>query len=85
MLEAAAVCAAEGIPISTHCAPALHLHPASAVPGLRHAEYFHDHVRIESMFFDGVPSPVDGAISPDLSAPGNGLVFRRRDAEPFAL
>ena len=85
LLEAAAVCAAEGIPISTHCAPASHLHPASAVPGLRHAEYFHDHVRIESMFFDGVPSPVDGAISPDLSAPGNGLVFRRRDAEPFAL
>ena len=27
----------------------------AAIP-LRHLEYFHDHVRIERMFFDGVPN-----------------------------
>ena len=50
---------------------------------MRHAEYFHDHVRIERMFFDGVPQPLDGALQPDLSLPGFGVTFRRADAEPY--
>jgi hypothetical protein len=35
-------------------------------------EYFHDHVRIEHMLFDGVATPKDGALRPDLSRPGMG-------------
>ncbi len=50
----------------------------------RHAEYFHDHVRIERMLFDGVPEPVNGALAPDLSRPGLGLILKSVDAQKFA-
>ena len=46
-----------GLEVSGHCAPHLHAHVAAAVPNLRHLEWFHDHVRIESMFFDGTLDP----------------------------
>ena len=48
-LQIAALCEAFHIDLSGHCAPALHLHVACAVPRLRHLEWFHDHVRIEHM------------------------------------
>jgi hypothetical protein len=51
---------------------------------LRHVEWFHDHVRIERMFFDGAPVPADGTIAPDLSRPGHGLTLKRADVERFA-
>jgi hypothetical protein len=51
---------------------------------LRHLEWFHDHVRIEHMLFDGAPIPKNGAIRPDLSRPGNGLAFKHQDAARFA-
>jgi L-alanine-DL-glutamate epimerase-like enolase superfamily enzyme len=82
-LEAAALCEAHHIDLSGHCAPSLHLHAACAVPRLRHLEWFHDHVRIEQMLFDGAPAPRDGVIRPDLSRPGIGLAFKRQDAERF--
>ena len=47
-------------------------------------EYFHDHVRIEQIFFDGLPSLIDGELRPDLSRPGNGLELKRADAQRFA-
>ena len=70
--------------LSGHCAPALHLHAACAAPRFRHLEWFHDHVRIEQMLFDGVTAPADGALRPDLSRPGMGLELKRQDAERFA-
>ena len=70
---------------SAHCAPALHVHAASAVPRLRHLEWFHDHVRIEHMLFDGAPVPKNGAIEPDMTRPGLGLAFKHQDAERFAV
>lgn len=79
------LCEAQQMPLSTHCASALHLHPACALKRLRHVEYFHDHVRIERMFFDGVPEPVDGALTPDLSRPGLGLAFKRGEANRYAI
>ena len=57
------------VPLSAHCAPALHLHVACAAPRLVHQEWFHDHVRIEAMLFDGAPRAHDGAIAPDLRVP----------------
>jgi hypothetical protein len=48
-------------------------------------EYFHDHVRIEQMFFDGVVTPIDGALRPDLSRPGMGLEFKHSDAVKYAV
>jgi L-alanine-DL-glutamate epimerase-like enolase superfamily enzyme len=83
-LAAGALADAFGIDLSCHCAPALHLHAACAAPRLRHCEWFHDHVRIEHLLFDGAPVPHRGAIRPDLSRPGLGLELKRADAERFA-
>jgi L-alanine-DL-glutamate epimerase-like enolase superfamily enzyme len=83
-LRAAALADAFGIPLSAHTAPALHLPVCCAAPRLRHLEWFHDHVRIERMVFDGAPIPKAGTIAPDLGRPGHGLVFKRRDAERLA-
>jgi L-alanine-DL-glutamate epimerase-like enolase superfamily enzyme len=82
--RAAALCEAFGLPLSSHCAPSIHLHPCCAVAPVRHLEYFHDHVRIEGMLFDGVQSPVQGMLYPDLSRPGLGLELKRTDAERYA-
>ena len=84
-LAAGALCDAHHIDLSGHCAPALHVHPAAAVPRLRHLEWFHDHVRIEHMLFDGAPVPRDGVIRPDMTRPGLGLEFKHADAERYAL
>jgi L-alanine-DL-glutamate epimerase-like enolase superfamily enzyme len=82
-LQADALCAAHGRPLSAHCAPALAVHAMAAAQRGRHIEYFHDHVRIEGMLFDGVPAPQGGELRPDPGAPGHGLTFKRRDAERF--
>jgi L-alanine-DL-glutamate epimerase-like enolase superfamily enzyme len=84
-LRAAAVAAARNLQVSGHCAPNLHAHVAAAVPNLRHLEYFHDHVRIESMVFEGALDPHGGALRPDPSRPGLGLVLRHADAAPFRV
>lgn len=84
-LKVAALGEAHFIPLSAHCAPAQSLHVCCAVRPLRHIEYFHDHVRIEQMLFDGVPQPVGGALRPNLSLPGMGLEFREADARRFVL
>lgn len=83
-LQIGALCEAFHIDLSGHCAPALHLHVACAVPRLRHLEWFHDHVRIEHLLFEGAPTPRGGTIRPDLSRPGNGLAFKHQDAARYA-
>jgi L-alanine-DL-glutamate epimerase-like enolase superfamily enzyme len=82
-LRVAAVAASYGLEISGHCAPHLHAAVATAVPNLRHLEWFHDHVRIESMFFDGALDPAGGVVRPDVGAPGLGLTLRTSDAERY--
>jgi L-alanine-DL-glutamate epimerase-like enolase superfamily enzyme len=84
-LRVGALCEARSLPLSAHCAPSLHAHPACTLPSFRHLEYFHDHDRIEHMFFEGALTPVDGALRPDLSRPGLGLEFRRPDAARYAI
>jgi len=37
------------------------------------------------MLFEGAPAPHDGAIAPDLSSLGLGLVLKDRDAEHFRV
>jgi L-alanine-DL-glutamate epimerase-like enolase superfamily enzyme len=85
LLRVGGLSAAHGVPLSLHCGPSIHLHPALAVPGLAHLEYFHDHVRIEHMLFDGAVRPLAGALHPDLERPGNGLELKRADAERYAV
>jgi len=84
-LRVAAVAASYGLEVSGHCAPHLHAHVAAATPNLRHLEWFHDHVRIETLFFDGTLEPTGGVLRPDPAAPGHGLTLRRTDAEPFRV
>lgn len=81
--EVAALCWAFSIPLSGHCAPSLHAHVACSAKRVRHLEYFHDHARIEKMFFEGTLLPVDGALRPDLSRPGNGLELKKSEAERY--
>lgn len=83
-LQVAALCQAYNLPLSGHTAPAQHTHVACAVEMFRNLEYFHDHVRIERMLFDGLPELVNGELQPDLSRPGNGLILRHADAQKFA-
>jgi L-alanine-DL-glutamate epimerase-like enolase superfamily enzyme len=83
-LQAAALCESFNIPLSAHTAPLIHTHLGSAATPLRHLEYFHDHVRIETMFFDGVSVPMKGELSPDVSRPGLGVEWKRADAQRFA-
>jgi hypothetical protein len=49
-----------------------------------HIEYFHDHVRLEGMLFDGVLEPEHGALRPDLSRTGHGLGLNWAAYERYA-
>jgi len=85
-LQAAELCDAFEIPLSSHTAPALHAHLCCAANRARHAEYFHDHARIEQMFFDGATTKhKNGFLQPDLSQPGFGLEFKKRNATKFEV
>lgn len=84
-MEAAAIADAHPIPLSAHCGPTIHMHLACAARPLRHVEYFHDHVRIESMLFDGFrAAESDGCMHPDFGRPGLGIELKLPDAERFA-
>jgi L-alanine-DL-glutamate epimerase-like enolase superfamily enzyme len=84
-MHTAALAHGFGIPVSAHCAPHLHAHVCSAVGHLEHVEYFHDHARIESMFFDGLPRLRDGALAVDADAPGLGLTLKASDARRYRI
>lgn len=83
-MRVAALCEAHCLPLSAHTAPALHSHLGCAATRLRHVEYFHDHVRIERMLFEGISQPVNGELRPDLSRPGLGLQLKFADAQRWA-
>ena len=84
-LKIAALAEASHIDVSAHCAPSMHRHLACAIPRLRHIEWFHDHVRIEQMLFEGAPSVHHGTVAPDLARFGHGLAFKAVDAEPYLM
>jgi len=84
-LQAAAVADAFHLPLSSHCAPSIHAHACCAVAGARHLEYFHDHVRVERMLFDGTLEPVHGTLHPARDRPGFGLAFKAADARRYAV
>ncbi len=74
--RAAAVAQAHHLGVSAHCAPHLSAAAFAALPGLRHLEYFHDHVRVEHLLFDGLPALVAGSLVLDGSSPGHGMALR---------
>jgi L-alanine-DL-glutamate epimerase-like enolase superfamily enzyme len=73
-----------GVPTSLHCAPAVSVHAAAAMETHTELEYFHDHVRVEALLFDGVPEARRGVLRPDPSRAGHGLELRRREAERWS-
>jgi len=84
-LHVGALCQAFQLPLSAHCAPSVHVHPACALPSCCHIEYFYDHARIEHMLFDGALTPQSGLLLPDLSRPGLGIEFKQVEAERFRM
>ncbi|MGB8375412.1 MAG: enolase C-terminal domain-like protein [Salegentibacter sp.] len=84
-LKAHTLCESFHRPFSSHCAPALHLHPALSLKNIIHMEYFRDHVLIERELFDGTPIAKDGKLKPDLSRPGHGLEFKTKDAAKYQI
>jgi L-alanine-DL-glutamate epimerase-like enolase superfamily enzyme len=84
-LRAAAVAAGHHLQVSSHCAPNLHAHIAAAVPNLRHMEWFHDHVRIESTLFTGALDPSGGTVTPDQSRPGIGMALREEESARYRV
>jgi L-alanine-DL-glutamate epimerase-like enolase superfamily enzyme len=84
-LRSAALVECHDLPLSSHCAPALHVALGCAVPAMRHVEWFADHVRIEQQLFDGSPRSERGELKPDPSRPGLGLAFKRSDAARYRV
>ncbi|HEX6522550.1 MAG TPA: enolase C-terminal domain-like protein [Streptosporangiaceae bacterium] len=85
LLQVGGLCEARQLDLSAHCAPAVSAHAFCGVPRLRHLEYFHTHVRLEAMAFDGVLSPAGGALRPDPGRPGLGLSVRWSDLERYRV
>lgn len=83
-LRAAALAAAHGLDVSAHCAPHAHAAVCAAIPNLRHIEWFHDHVRIEDMFFDGALDPTGGEVHP-VCGIGHGLTLRTEEVEEYRV
>ncbi len=85
LLRVDGICKGRQIPFSAHCAPAVSAHVCCAVETLAHLEYFHDHVRVENMIFDGVLEPEEGGyLRPDPARLGLGLELKRSEAEKYA-
>ncbi|MFU8814920.1 MAG: enolase C-terminal domain-like protein [Pseudomonadales bacterium] len=84
-MHAAALCEAYQVPLSSHTAPCAHLHACCAAVPLRHLEYFHDHVRIEQLLFEGAARPHQGHLAPMRERPGLGIELRARVAEPYRI
>jgi L-alanine-DL-glutamate epimerase-like enolase superfamily enzyme len=84
LLRVDGLCRARSMPLSLHCSPTIHAAIGPALETLVHLEYFHDHVRIEHMLFEGVPEPVEGTLYPALDRPGLGVAVRE-EAARFAV
>ncbi|MGE5353840.1 MAG: enolase C-terminal domain-like protein [Acidobacteriota bacterium] len=84
-MKAGVLTESRNIFLSAHTAPSIHLHPSCSTQKMKNIEYFHDHARIEDMFFDGAAKPKEGVLYPDLSRPGLGLELKRKDIEKFRV
>lgn len=83
-LRAAAVADAHHLDVSAHCAPALHAPVATAVPNLRHLEWFSDHMRVDQWLLADAPEIIDGHLHLDNSRAGHGMAIGA-DAARFRI
>lgn len=84
-LKIGEACEIYHFPYSAHTCPSVHASVCCGLASAINIEYFHDHVRIEHMIFDGAISAKAGNLTPDLSHPGLGLELKHRDAEQFRV
>lgn len=85
-LRVGALCDARSMDLSGHCAPQVTAQASAALWHAAPLEYFHDHVRIESMLFDGCLEPQPGGVLvPDRSRPGTGLELKRAEVERWRV
>jgi L-alanine-DL-glutamate epimerase-like enolase superfamily enzyme len=84
-LAVGALCDSHTLDLSSHTAPSVSAHACAGVWHLRHLEYFHDHVRLERLLFDGALTAASGRISPGDGGPGLGLQLRTQDAEAYRV
>lgn len=82
-MRVAALCQAFRIPMSSHCAPSVHLHPCLAAGPVIHMEWFHDHVRLEQMLLHGAATDRHGRLAADPSKPGSGVELNTREADKY--
>lgn len=72
------------VPVSAHCAPALHLPLGIADDALRNIEWFSDHVAVEDQLVEGAPVVRDGRIASGRpSTPGHG--YQLKDVSRFVV
>jgi L-alanine-DL-glutamate epimerase-like enolase superfamily enzyme len=84
-LAVGALCDAHTLDLSAHTAPSVSAHACAGVWHLRHLEYFHDHVRLERILFDGAATAEDGALHPDGTRAGLGLELKHVDAQEYLV
>ncbi|WP_100497899.1 enolase C-terminal domain-like protein [Geodermatophilus chilensis] len=84
-LAVGALCDAHTTDLSAHTAPSVSAHACAGVWHLRHLEYFHDHVRVEELLFDGALTAASGVIRLDDGCPGLGLQLKTLDAQPYRV
>lgn len=72
-LRGAALAQAHNLPVSAHCAPALHAPVAAATPHLRHVEWFIDHARLEPLLVDGAAPVRNGTLACNGDVRGHGM------------
>jgi L-alanine-DL-glutamate epimerase-like enolase superfamily enzyme len=85
LLQVGGLAESHQVDLSGHCAPTVSTHAFCAVPTVRHLEYFHTHVRVEHLAFDGLPDPEDGALRPDPGRAGLGVEVRWPDLDPYRV
>jgi L-alanine-DL-glutamate epimerase-like enolase superfamily enzyme len=85
LLRIDGLCKARNTPFSAHCAPAISAHSCCAMETVIHLEYFHDHVRIEGLLFEGTLEPQGGLLVPDPDRPGLGLELNHEQAAPYQV
>lgn len=84
-LRAGWLAAAFHVPISSHTAPSIHLHPACTFPNFRHLEYFYDHMRLEHHFFEGAVRPKAGILKPNEKEYGLGIALKYADVKQYEV
>jgi L-alanine-DL-glutamate epimerase-like enolase superfamily enzyme len=83
-IRVGALCDAYFIPLSGNTSPTLHGHLGCVVKSMCNVEYFHDHVRIEQMLFEGALTAKNGVLTPNSTQPGLGIKLRQDQAKQFA-